>query len=1288
MVKKRVDIDLKVTGDFAAALKAMDAQIQKLNISAKKLRDLFNPKTGANIMFNATDIKMYVAELRRAEIAFAGFSSRRARMIHDGTESALKELKREEIARNAVLTNLMAGGAHSGVTKRAVERTLHQASFGRVTTAPGLTGAANDPAIRLRNMQFANLLQARKDAVRAAVMEGAIGRAQRSSGTSLVVGGGVTERFQRLQSLFGPSTSVVAGGGITRGAQQLRAARAATNNAAFGGTGGGRGGRGGGGGRESRGPPGLFRGPGFASATEFVAIGALGLATKAAITPALALDKAMAGVKAATQASGEEIEALRKKAVDLSITTGTSATEIAEGMLVLSRAGLNAGEVLSTIAPSLNLAVGAGENFGDVAKGVTDVIAQFGLKISDTQKVSDIFAKTLVSSKSDINDLIPAFAQVGSAAHNVGLSVEETAALFEILAQSGTRGSAAGTAIKNLIIGLEDIGRKEVLADLGVSASFLSVKMNGLNTVLQRLKDLSLSNSEASQIFQRRSFSPLIRLVAGGSGQFAKLVKEMQNLNNEAGRLAQDSLDNLSDRLAILKNQMLKPILELVTDLTPAIEGVAKTIGSLVSTDIGSASVQVVGSMAAIGFAAGSVMITLKGLIRMWQAVAGVSVKSAAVQSAAVTQSAAAAASAQIAASASFGTRAAGFVTGPVVSPVIVATALLVVAKAINDAADKWSKALDEQLAADEANFGPKALSARLAKRVETATTVEEIDALKKQLLQTSSKSESIRARLGSLQEEKTSTREAIEVFEAGRKKELEGIPAGTAKNIVLQKRAEIDERYNNFARSMNEKVARLEQEITANQSALALKNQFAQATSEVIQQLDEKRAPLAKTEEAAAFDRFKGDMERRRQTLQMSYKSTFEEKERSIHLEAEAERKSNTESINEMTKLTTLKIEDAQKRVEIERDAQEAIRSFNARSAAEEKRQLQELIKTREAEIKEANDKIIEANEKMVEPIHRAWDSMFSSMESGFANAFDAMIRTGATKGAKLKAVLKQLQQDIQVSASRMVAQQIASNVMGQISGAGSPGIGGPKAGPMSGIGSIVGAIPGLGSLFGGGAAATGAGAGTGAGTGAGAGIGAIGALPLLGAAAALGGTFFGGGLLGGKGSKGRNTATGAAAVGGLLVAGPLGAVAAPLIMRSLGITGGASKKKMRHRRAKAAAAMMAQIEVQRQGERDRAATQLQQTFGGGLVTTEGASELGQLLSGGISEAELQDLERGAGETPGALGGAIGGQSVGNTVTMNNQFIIRSGIDINKVAQQLGQQLSQFTPAGSFGVP
>lgn len=169
----------------------------------------------------------------------------------------------------------------------------------------------------------------------------------------------------------------------------------------------------------------------------------------------------------------------------------------------------------------------------------------------------------------------------------------------------------------------------------------------------------------------------------------------------------------------------------------------------------------------------------------------------------------------------------------------------------------------------------------------------------------------------------------------------------------------------------------------------------------------------------------------------------------------------------------------------------------------------------------------------------------------------------------------------------------------------------------------------------------------------------------------------------LGGGGSKGRNATMGGAALLGLAVGGPVGAVGLPLALRAVGITGGASKTKQRHRRAKAAAALMAQIEVERQKEREAAAVQLQSTFGGGLMTTEGAAELGQLLSGGISEAELQQLEAGAGDVVGQLGGTVGAPTP-NNVTMQNQFIIRTSMDINTIAQQLGQQLASFSPGGS----
>lgn len=84
-------------------------------------------------------------------------------------------------------------------------------------------------------------------------------------------------------------------------------------------------------------------------------------------------------------------------------------------------------------------------------EAVTDVISQYGMNVSETERIVDTFITVAANSKAEVGDLAMAFSYAGTRAAAANTGFEETAAVMELLAAAGLRGSRAGRGVSRLI---------------------------------------------------------------------------------------------------------------------------------------------------------------------------------------------------------------------------------------------------------------------------------------------------------------------------------------------------------------------------------------------------------------------------------------------------------------------------------------------------------------------------------------------------------------------------------------------------------------------------------------------------------------------------------------------------------------------------------------------------------------------------------------------------------------------------------------------------------------------
>lgn len=315
---------------------------------------------------------------------------------------------------------------------------------------------------------------------------------------------------------------------------------------------------------------------------------AVGLAAKSTLD----FDKRMSGVKATGVEAQAAFGALRQAAIDAGGATAFSATEAAQGMEALLKAGVSVKDVLSGgLSGSLDLAAAGGLDLALAAETAASAMTQFKLSGDQVPRIADALAAGAGKAQGDVTDLAQALGQSGLVASQFGLSLEDTVGGLSAFASAGLMGSDAGTSMKTMLLALAKPSKQasELMGELGINAYDAQGQFIGLEGLAGQLQD-SLSGlteeqrqSALATIFGTdaiRSASVLYEQGADGiakwtaavsdAGYAAEVAAIMQdNLAGDLEKLG-GAVDTLMIQLGEGQNAPLRELAQGVTAIVDA----------------------------------------------------------------------------------------------------------------------------------------------------------------------------------------------------------------------------------------------------------------------------------------------------------------------------------------------------------------------------------------------------------------------------------------------------------------------------------------------------------------------------------------------------------------------------------------------------------------------------------------------------------------------------------------------------------------------------------------------
>ncbi|MFI6368712.1 phage tail tape measure protein [Nocardia sp. NPDC050630] len=198
-------------------------------------------------------------------------------------------------------------------------------------------------------------------------------------------------------------------------------------------------------------------------------------------------------LKAVSGATADQMTKVSEKAKQLGadITLpGTSANDAASAMSELAKGGFSVQQSMDAAKGSLQLAAAAQIDAAQAATIQSQALQAFGLNASDATRVADVLANTANASSAEITDVAHGLQAGAAVAHQFGLTVEDTATALGLFANSGIKGSDAGTLLKSALLALTDQGKpaQAAIKSLGLTIYDSQGQFKGLRNLFDQLQ--------------------------------------------------------------------------------------------------------------------------------------------------------------------------------------------------------------------------------------------------------------------------------------------------------------------------------------------------------------------------------------------------------------------------------------------------------------------------------------------------------------------------------------------------------------------------------------------------------------------------------------------------------------------------------------------------------------------------------------------------------------------------------------------------------------------------------
>lgn len=295
-------------------------------------------------------------------------------------------------------------------------------------------------------------------------------------------------------------------------------------------------------------------------------------------------DKALKEIQAVTGITNEELKILSDRAIQVSVATPHSTTEIAKLSRMLIQAGLSAGQTSGILMDVAKVATVSGSSLESVGKAYTTAMFAWGMSTKESEKIGNILAATLNYSRLQIDDLATAYNYVAASASQFNLSFEETNAALAVFSNMGIRASTSATGFTKILIRLADPPvefRKAIEKSMGSYNDLLKIfesdSPDKFAQIIEKVGAAGINGSGALRMFGTIAGKEMAAALNAGAPAFYQMNERLRSTQQLTNGF-KTAMSSFSNQMSTAWNKIQAAFLGLGNVLTPVIQGVVSSL--------------------------------------------------------------------------------------------------------------------------------------------------------------------------------------------------------------------------------------------------------------------------------------------------------------------------------------------------------------------------------------------------------------------------------------------------------------------------------------------------------------------------------------------------------------------------------------------------------------------------------------------------------------------------------------------------------------------------------------
>lgn len=294
----------------------------------------------------------------------------------------------------------------------------------------------------------------------------------------------------------------------------------------------------------------------------------------------------MAKVSTISDETQVPIGELREEIVKLSDDTGESVNSLAEAEYQAISAGIQTADSVQFVADATKVAKAGFTDSTTAVDGLSSVLNAYGLKASETGRISDEMFMAIKDGKTSFGELASSMGGVLPIASNLNVGTGE---LFASVATLTTQGIATSEAMTGLKASFSNILKPSeqaiaMAAQLGISFSEAHLKNVGFPKFMDEIAQATGGNTEQlAQLFgSTEAVNTVLALTSeNGGAKFREVLGDMANSAGSTDEAFKKMDETTGNKLHKSFNKLKNSGLEFGDAIAPVVEMVSDKVGKL-----------------------------------------------------------------------------------------------------------------------------------------------------------------------------------------------------------------------------------------------------------------------------------------------------------------------------------------------------------------------------------------------------------------------------------------------------------------------------------------------------------------------------------------------------------------------------------------------------------------------------------------------------------------------------------------------------------------------------------